>query len=617
MARPENLQESLPIFGRFVRRFWPALRKHRALMAGSVLVLVSEVFLRLLEPWPLSFVIDHVIAPVGPGRGLRLPGLEELSDGALITAAAAALVAAVGLRACSQYLSSIGFALSGNRFLTEVRDDLYRHVQALSLSFHSRSRSGDLLVRVIGDVALLREVTVTALLPLLGNCLVLGGMCLVMLWMDWRLALVAGSTVPLFWLSTVHLGRRIQDAAREQRRREGGLASTAAESIGAIQTVQAYSLDAIFSKAFRSANRQSLREGVRGQRLAAQLERSVDLLSAVSQALVLWFGAHAVLSGRLSAGELLVFTSYLRNAFRPVSNFAKYAARLAKASAAGERVLDVMDQEPDVRDLPGAVEAPPLRGAIRFEGVSFAYEPGHPILRDVSFEVRPGQRVAIVGPSGSGKSTLLRLLVRFYDPTQGRILVDGRDLRELTLASLRAQMGIVLEDTLLFAASVHDNIAYGRPAATPAEVVEAARLAEADGFVCALPEGYASVLGERGVTLSKGQRQRIAVARAALREAPLFLLDEPTSGLDEESEGAVIEALERVSRGRTTLLVTHELRHATRCDAIFFVERGGIVERGSHDELLALGSRYAATYRMQASPRGERLRRGASHALAR
>ena len=617
MARPENLEQSLPVLGRFVRRFWPALRKHSGLMAGSVLVLISEVFLRLLEPWPLSFVIDYVIAPVEGDRELRLPGLEELSDGTLITAAAAALVAFVGLRALSQYLSTVGFALAGNRFLTEVRDDLYRHLQALSLSFHARSRGGDLLVRVIGDVSLLREVTVTALLPLLGNSIILVGMFLVMLWMDWRLALVAASTVPLLWLSTVRLGRRIQVAAREQRRREGGLASTAAESIGAIQTVQAYSLDAIFSKAFRSANQQSLSEGVRGQRLAARLERTTDLLSAVSQALVLWFGAHAVLSGRLSPGELLVFVSYLRSGFRPVRDFAKYAARLAKASAAGERVLEVMDQEPDVRDLPGAIEAPPLRGAIRFEGVSFAYEPGHPSLREVCFEIRPGQRVALVGPSGSGKSTLLRLLVRLYDPTQGRVLVDGRDVRDFTLASLRAQMGVVLEDTLLFAASVHDNIAYGRPAATPAEVVEAASLAEADDFVRALPEGYASVLGERGVTLSKGQRQRIAVARAAVRQASLLLLDEPTNGLDEESEGAVIEALELLSRGRTTLLVTHELRHATRCDAIFFVERGRIVERGTHAELLALGSRYAATYRMQASPHGERIREGAARALAR
>jgi ATP-binding cassette subfamily B protein len=617
MTRPEKLQRSLPILGRFVRRFWPALRKHRALMAGSVLVLISEVFLRLLEPWPLSFVIDHVIAPVEPGEGLRLPGLEELSQPTLITAAALALVTFAGLRALSEYLSAVGFALSGNRFLTEVRDDLYRHLQALSLSFHARSRGGDLLVRVIGDVALLREVTVTALLPLLGNCLILVGMFLVMLWMDWRLALVATSTIPLFWLSTARLARRIQDAAREQRRREGGLASTAAESIGAIQTVQVYSLDAIFSKAFRSANRQSLREGVRGQRLAARLERSIDVLAAVSQALVLWFGAHAVLSGRLSAGELLVFVSYLRSAFRPARNFAKYAARLAKASAAGERVLEVMDQVPDVRDLPGAVEAPPLRGAIRFERVCFAYEPGHPTLREVSFEVQPGQRVALVGPSGSGKSTLLRLLVRLYDPTQGRVLVDGRDLRDFTLASLRAQMGVVLEDTLLFSASVHDNIAYGRPGATPAEVVAAARLAQADDFVRALPEGYASVLGERGLTLSKGQRQRIAVARAALRQAPLLLLDEPTSGLDEESEGAVIEALERLARGRTTLLVTHELRHSTRCNAILFVEGGRIVERGTHDELLALGSRYAATYRMQSSPRDQEIREGGARALAR
>ncbi len=616
MARPQKLQKSLPVFGRFARRFWPSLRQHLGLMLGSLAVLVSEVFLRLLEPWPLSFVIDYVILP-RPGAAPPIPGIGSLSPTALVAGAAAALVLFAALRATSRYLSSVGFALTGNRFLTEVRDDLYRHLQELSPSFHARSRGGDLLVRVIGDVAMLREVTVTALLPLLGSLLVVAGMLLVMFWMDWQLALVAASTVPLFWIATTHLGRRIQHVAREQRRREGGLASTAAESIGAIQTVQAYSLGGTFAKAFRSGNQKSLREGVRGQRLSARLERTVDVLSAFSQALVLFFGARAVLAGRLSAGELLVFVSYLRSAFRPVRNFAKYTARLAKASAAGERVLEVMEQEPDVRDLPGAIDAPPLRGEVRFENACFAYEPGRPGIEDVSFDIAPGSRAALVGPSGSGKSTILRLLLRFYDPGSGRVLVDGRDVRELTLASLRGQMAVVLEDTLLFAASVEENIAYGRPGASPDEVVEAARLANADGFIRALPQGYATVVGERGVTLSKGQRQRIAIARAAVRRAPLLLLDEPTSGLDEESERAVIDALQRVSLGRTTLLVTHELEHASPCDAIFFVERGRIVESGTHRELLAQGGRYATMYRMQTGSRAEADRNGASLALAR
>jgi ATP-binding cassette subfamily B protein len=599
MGRPQKFHESLPSLSHFVRRFAPSLRRQRRLIIGSIGVLVAEVFLRLLEPWPLSFVIDYVIAPTGATGGTPWPRLEHLDPTTLVTAAAVALVAFTGLRALSRYLSAVGFALTGNRVLNEVRSDLYRHIQELSLSYHSRARKGDLILRVIGDVGMLREVTVTALLPLVGNVLILIGMLSVMFWMHWQLALVALSTAPLFWLSTVQLGRRIRTVAREQRRREGGLANTAAESIGGIQTVQALSLDDTFSAAFDAEGRKSLKEGVKAKRLSARLERTVDVLNAVASALVLWFGARAVLRQELSAGELLVFITYLRSAFRPVRNFAKYAARVAKASAAAERVIEVMDVEPDVRDLPHAVEAPALKGALRFEGVSFAYEPGRPVLHDVDFQIEPGSKVAVVGPSGSGKSTMVGLLLRLHDPAAGRVLVDGHDVRDFTLASLRAQMSTVLEDTWLFAATVRDNIAYGAPGVAPEEIEAAARLAHAEDFVRRLPQGYDTTVGERGVTLSKGQRQRISVARAAVRRAPVLILDEPTSGLDEESERAVNEALDRLAQGRTTVLVTHELRSATGCDLILFVEGGCIVERGTHAELLRAGGRYAAMYRMQ------------------
>src|SRR6058998_2407566 len=309
------------------------------------------------------------------------------------------------------------------------------------------------------------------------------------------------------------------------------MAATAAESIGAVKVIHALSLEAVFAQAFTGQSRKNLATGVVATRLSAGLERTVDMLIAVATALVLWFGARSALRGAITPGELVVFLTYLRTAFRPMRDFAKYTGRLAKASAAGERVLDLLDRVPDVRDMPGAVPAPPLRGAVRFEAVSFAYEPGRPALDEIACDVQPGELVALMGPSGSGKTTFISLILRLYDPTAGRVLIDGRDIREYTLASLRAQMSVVLQDSLLFAATIRDNIAYGAPG-TPHEAIEAAaRLANAHAFVEALPKGYDTMVGERGVTLSHGQRQRIAIARAATRRAPVLILDEPTTGL--------------------------------------------------------------------------------------
>ncbi len=601
MARKKrSLRQSLPVLGRVLGRFWPALRKQRGLVASSIFVIVAEVVLRLLEPWPVSYVLDHVIA-LRPAQGKPpFVDLSQLDPLQVIALAAAALVVVTALRSIARYVSSVGFAIIGTRVTNQVRDELFRHLQNLSLSYHSRSKSGDLVVRVISDVGMMRDILVTALIPLLGSLLILAGMFAVMLWMHWQLALIALSTAPLFAFSTVSLGKRIQQVAKRQRHREGRMASTAAESIGAIQTVQALSLSDAFSDSFTAQNEKSLKEGVQGQRLSARLERSVDVLSSISQALVLWFGARAVLRSELTPGELLVFLNYLKSAFRPVRDFAKYAARIAKASAAGERVLDVLDIEPDIRDAPDAVPAPALTGAIRFENLWFGYEADHPILRGLDLSIAPGERVAIVGPSGSGKSTLLSLCLRLYDPSQGRVLFDGEDLRRFTLASLRAQTNVVLQDTLLFATSVRENIAYGNPDAPPEAVELAAQLAHADGFIREMPEAYETHVGERGVTLSRGQRQRIAVARAAIRSAPILLLDEPATALDEESGAAVMQALHTLSQGHTTLLVTHDLAHASRCDRIVLLEQGRIAESGSHAELLRAGGRYAALYRMQA-----------------
>ena len=603
MSQPEPLQKSLPGLWRILAYFWPHVRQYRLLIAGSLLALLTEVGLRLLEPWPLKFVFDHVIGSSYKRGPVVFSQLDSFEPGTLLAFAAIGVVAITGLRALASYWQTIGFAQVGNRASTKVRNQLYRHVQYLSLSFHTKAKTGDLIVRMMNDVGMLQDVAVTALFPLLAKVLVVTGMIALMYWMQWQLALIAVGVFPLFWLRSISVGRRIREVAKKQRRREGAMAATFAESIGAIKTVQALSLEENFARAFSTQSEKSLKQDVQGKRLSAALERSLDVLIAVATALVLWYGARLVLRKEITAGSLLVFLAYLKSAYRPVQDFAKYTGRLAKASAAGERVIDLLERVPDVHDLPGAARAPALAGQVRFDHVSFAYERGQRLLEDIQLEVQPGQQVALVGPSGGGKTTLVSLILRLYDPGQGRVLLDGRDLREFTLESLRSQISVVLQDTVLFAATVRENIGCAAPGASSPQIEAAACLANAHEFIAALPQGYETILGERGMTLSQGQRQRVAIARAAVRNAPLLILDEPTTGLDKKNERAVLDALERLYCSRTTFLITHDLSEAMNADLILYLEDGRIVESGTHAELLRANGRYAAMYGLQGGNR--------------
>lgn len=597
-----RLAQALPGLGRTVRRFAPYLGRQRPLIGASLLALIAVTALRLLEPWPLKFVIDRV---VGAGAiSAADSGLASLATTTLIPLCALALVLIVGLKAGVEYLATVGFSLIGNRVLTAVRDDLFNHLQRLSLSFHVRRRAGDLTLRLLGDVGLLKETLVTAALPLVASGLVLVGMLMVMLALNWQLALVAILPLPLLWLSGQRISGRIRAASRQQRRRESTMAASAAESLAAIRTIQALNLEARVATTFANANQQSLGDGVKASRLGAALERGVDVLAAAATALVLWYGAGQVIRGALTPGDLLVFLTYFKNAMRPARDYAKFSGRLARASAAGERIVDLLDEEPAVRDLPSARPANRLAGRIRFEAVSFAYGPGEPLILDgLDLEIQPGERVAITGASGSGKSTLANLIPRLYDPTAGRVTVDGEDVRQFTIESLRRQIDYVPQDGLLFAATIHDNIALaaGREV-DRAEVIAAARLANAHEFIERLPDGYDTAIGERGASLSNGQRQRLSIARAALRNGPLLILDEATVGLDSENTRAVNEALERLARHRTCLIVTHDLAFAARADRILHLEGGRIVEDGPHEALMARNGRYAAMVRVQQHP---------------
>jgi ATP-binding cassette subfamily B protein len=343
---------------------------------------------------------------------------------------------------------------------------------------------------------------------------------------------------------------------------------------------------------------------MRASRLAAGLGRTLDLQIAVATALVMWYGARLTLAGELTPGDLVIFFSYLRNTFKPLQDFAKASRRLARGVASGERVVHVLDQIPDTRDLPGAVPAPRFAGAVEFDDVSFAYESDRYVLENINLSVKPGQRIALVGKSGSGKSTLVSLLLRFYDPSSGTIRIEGRDIREYKLGSLRGQISVVLQDSLLFAASIRENIAYGTSGASNVEIEAAARLANAHQFISLLPEGYDTVVGERGVKLSSGQRQRIAIARAAIRKAPIIIMDEPTTGLDSENARAVVEALERVWLGHTTFFITHDLHLTAKSDLVIYLDDGRVRECGTHTELMRANGAYASLYRLRAAERG-------------
>ena len=593
MAKRKTLNEAVPSIWSLLNFMRPYLRKQRPVLAGAFTALFMGVVMRALEPWPLKFVFDYVILPSEDGIPFGGPWLKSQGPLVLVALASGALILILLIRSFCLYHEKVGFAVVGNRVLTQVRGALFRHIQCLSMAFHNKARSGDLLVRVMGDIGMLKQISVTAFMPLLGSVLVLTFMTLLMLWLHWKLALLVLISAPLYWIPTLRFGRRIQKVSRLQRKREGKMASNTMEMIGAMQIVQTLSLEDAFAEQFTNEDQKSLKEGVKFRRLLAKLRGTVQLMTGVSTAVVLFYGTYLVINGELTAGSLLVFLSYLKAAFKPLQNFTKYSGRIAKASAAGERVMDLFNTEPDVKDLPDAVAAPPLRGAVCFEAVSYAYEPGHTVLDQININVQPAQLVAIVGESGAGKSTIMEMIPRLHDPVSGRVTIDGRDIRDFTLDSLRSQVSFVLQDTLLFAASIRENIAYGALGATDEQIKEAAKLAAAHDFIMEQPNGYDTLVGERGLTLSVGQRQRIAVARAALKICPILILDEPTTGLDEENQNIVFEALTGLAEDRTTFMITHELKHVERADLVLVLEDGRIVESGTPEALRLAGGRYA------------------------
>ncbi len=574
-----------------MRRFKTQMLHQRKLIVLAMAALLAEVLFRLLEPWPLKFIIDDVLGLAVVGR--VQPAADPANPMLLLLLAVIAVVVFASARAGCAYLATVGFALAGNRVLVEVRNQLYAHLQALSLRFHQQARGGDLVTRITGDMGLLRDVLVTAFLPLTGNLVVLSAMLAVMAWLNWRLTGIVLAMAPLVVISTRYKRKRIRTVAREQRSREGALAATAAESMAAIGTVQAFSLGDRFNAQFAATANQDLKQGVKGKRLAAGLERTVDVVLAATTALVLWVGSMDVLLGRSTPGELLVFLAYLKGAFKPARNWAKYTARISKAGAAAERVMEVLDSPLDVAALSDAPMLGQVRGKVEFRDVVFSHAPDVATLRRLSFSVGAGEYLVIVGPSGAGKSTVLSLLLRLYDPDHGQVLIDGTDVRKCVPQSVREQIAVVLQDTILFNGTLAENISHGAvDPPSQAQIERAARVASMHAFISALPHGYETRVSERGVTLSSGQRQRIGIARAAVRDAPILLLDEPLASVDKANAHHLYQSLRSLREGRTTLHVTHDLDQVMEADRVLYVGSRESFASGTHEQLLRISPGY-------------------------
>src|ERR1700720_799296 len=537
------------------------IKPHWKELTLAFVAVLGETFSDVLEPWPIKIVIDNIL------QSKKLPGwLDGFVLGtfgqnklSILNFAVAAVAGIAVIGAVSSYVEKYLTTSVANWVAHDLRRTLYNHIQRLSLAEYDETRTGDLITRVTSDIEAVEDFIDSALLGMLINVFTLAGMIGVMLYINWRFTLIALSVAPLLFLVVFYFTRRIKKAARAVRKTESELLSVVEEVLTSIRVVKAFAREDYEQRRFESQSLENVEAALQARSVKAKLSPVVQVIVAIGTCLVLWYGARLALSGQLSAGMLIVFLLYLGNMYKPMRELSKMADTVSKASVGYERIEEVLKIESVVRDLPTARREPRLKGKIEFDHVSFSYDEEAPVLKDLSFKIEPGQVAALVGPSGTGKTTIISLIPRFYDPRSGQVRIDGQDVRKFTMKSLRDQISFVLQDTLLFRASIWENIAYGKPGASCGEIMRAAEVANAHEFIEKMSERYNTMLGERGVTLSGGQRQRIAIARAVIRDTPILVLDEPTSGLDGPSEEAVIEALERLMKNRTTILIAHHL----------------------------------------------------------
>ncbi|HZU48399.1 MAG TPA: ABC transporter ATP-binding protein [Mycobacterium sp.] len=578
------------------------IRPYRWVIGIILAAMLVQTAMNLAGPWPLKIILDNVVVTKHPlpqwMTGL-LPVFGGSSRAHIAELAAIFFVIIAVLNAISSYIGNYYTEVVGQWVAYDLRTRTYHHLQRLSLSYYDSHQVGAIVSTINDDVDTIQDFASGSVTDMIIDILQIVGILAVMFAIRWDFALIAVAVTPflLFFVSRVR--KAVKKATHEVRLRQADIVSTVQQGLESVRVVQAFEREDLQEEELRRVGIQTVQAGLQARKIKALLSPVVNIVVAACTGLVLWRGTSLVMAGAMEVGTLTVFLSYLAMFFKPVQDLATMTNTIAQTSVGVERVRAILDADAIIPERPDAIEPQILRGQVEFEHVSFGYDAAQPVLRDVSFTIEPGQLVGVVGPTGSGKSTVVSLIPRFYDPNAGSIKIDGVDIRDYKLHELRQHIGFVLQDTVLFRGSVRDNIAYGHPRATDDEIVHAAKLANAHEFISRMPHGYDSPVGERGLTLSGGQRQRIGIARAIIRDNPILILDEPTAALDTESEELVIEALERLMKGRTVITIAHRLSTIRDAHNIIVLKDGVVAETGTHEQLLALGGVYAGLHRIQ------------------
>jgi subfamily B ATP-binding cassette protein MsbA len=577
------------------------LRPYTGSLGVALFAVVGEGVTGLLDPWPLKIVFDSVSGskPIPSWLADRLPSSLTSDKMAILELAAIAVVAIAILDAAFSYVEKYATTSAGQWIMHDLRRMLYNHVQHLSLAFHNQKRTGDLIGRITSDVEAIESFIVSDLLGLAVDFLTLTGMAAVMFYLNWRFTLVALSVTPLLFAVTYFYTRRSKDASRDVRRKESEIVSLLQEVLSSMGIVKAFAREDYEEERLERKSAESVQLALHARTLKAKLSPLVGIVVALGTALMLWYGGRLVLSGTLSAGSLVVFIWYLGKMYKPMQDFAKMTDAVTKASVGYERIREILETPSTIQDIHAARPTPPLKGEIEFQHVAFSYTPDRPVLKEITLKAEAGRMTALVGSTGSGKTTIASLIGRLYDPTTGKVMIDGVDLREYEQKSLHDQISFVPQENILFYASIRENISYGKPGATPEEVRLAAERANAHEFISKLPQGYDTVVGERGITLSGGQRQRIAIARAIIRDSPILIMDEPSSGLDAASEELVFDALDKLIEGKTAIVIAHRFSTIRRASIVYVIDDGQIVESGTHEQLLQSRGLYTKLYELQ------------------